>query len=387
MQRQWRWLVSDFFLDPPNLRWRSAPSGALVTLIVAACILLTCVAVPERGSAQSLPDADADGVSNAEDNCPLWSNPAQLDENDNGLGNDCECGDADGDGNATTLDARLIQRCVTGQLVGAVCDGLCDASGDGICNTLDARLIQRHVVGQIPVDFLACERRPPVAVPALVGRTELQASSLLAQAGLHVGTHNELVNPIAPSGSVIEQSLPAGLSVPAGARIDLDLSAPAAANTTTLPMAWQGIWDFELRSRDAASSGLLTQASFSGSICAGDPLGLWAVPDEVSCTGSASDERFEFACSAQTTVETCTIDFSITAAADRAGEAIAGDGVWSTVLSGACPGLVAESERIELDGQRRDPLPPSCAPPARSLSQLILAQTRFAGFAALEASP
>ncbi len=113
------------------------------------------------------PDTDEDGVPDDRHNCPDQPNGPelgpndQLDTDDDGIGDTCECGDASGDGFVNTIDARLIQRCVVGQIDNPdICTGLCDTTGDGVCNTIDARLIQRSVVGQLSKEDLACAARP-----------------------------------------------------------------------------------------------------------------------------------------------------------------------------------------------------------------------------------
>jgi len=102
-------------------------------------------------------DADRDGIADDQDNCILVPNPDQLDTDEDGHGDVCECGDFDGNGLVSTLDARLIQRCVTGEFA---CASLCDVTGEGLCNTVDARIIQRFAVGEISKDALSCEARP-----------------------------------------------------------------------------------------------------------------------------------------------------------------------------------------------------------------------------------
>ncbi len=108
-------------------------------------------------------DSDDDGVLDACDNCinepngPDLGPNDQLDTDGDGIGDACECGDFDGNGFVNTLDARLIQRCVTGEIA---CGSLCDTSNDGLCNTSDARLIQRFTVGQLDKNALRCEARP-----------------------------------------------------------------------------------------------------------------------------------------------------------------------------------------------------------------------------------
>jgi hypothetical protein len=108
----------------------------------------------ELGSLVTLrADSDGDLVLDADDNCLCRPNPSQHDTDADGRGDACECGDASNDGRVNTTDARLIQRCATGQIP---CSGLCDTTGEGTCDTTDARLIQRLAVGQISKNSLFC---------------------------------------------------------------------------------------------------------------------------------------------------------------------------------------------------------------------------------------
>jgi len=91
-------------------------------------------------------DADADGIADCFDNCPLAANPAQEDLDGDGLGNLCD-DDLDGDGIANSEDncpfapnANQTDSDVDG--MGDVCD-LCrddiydDEDEDGLCGGLD----------------------------------------------------------------------------------------------------------------------------------------------------------------------------------------------------------------------------------------------------------
>ena len=72
-----------------------------------------------------------------------------------------------------------------------------------------------------------------VTVPNVVGQTQASAQTLLAGAGLTVGTLVTTANSIVPVGQVISQGIAAGTSVPAGAAVSLVLSS--GPQTATVP--------------------------------------------------------------------------------------------------------------------------------------------------------
>jgi hypothetical protein len=55
------------------------------------------------------PDADADGIQDAFDDCPFAPDPSQLDANSDGIGDACQCGDSSGDGLISRADADLLR--------------------------------------------------------------------------------------------------------------------------------------------------------------------------------------------------------------------------------------------------------------------------------------
>jgi len=63
------------------------------------------------------PDADADGIADAYDNCPGTYNPDQADADGDGVGDACGCGspasDADADGDVDLLDFAHWQQCLS----------------------------------------------------------------------------------------------------------------------------------------------------------------------------------------------------------------------------------------------------------------------------------
>jgi hypothetical protein len=93
-------------------------------------------------------DADLDGVPDAEDNCPNVPNPGQADEDQNGIGDACQCGDVNGDGVTNVTDALKIAR---GEVLSSDPNfDKCDVNGDGACNVTDALEIARGEISSSP---------------------------------------------------------------------------------------------------------------------------------------------------------------------------------------------------------------------------------------------
>jgi hypothetical protein len=94
-------------------------------------------------------DSDGDGDLDALDNCPSVYNPAQLDGDDDSLGDHCDSGDSDGDGYGDANEVRWI-----GTGAGAPC------GGDGWpSNVQDAGTSANKLDINDIVSFLAPDRR------------------------------------------------------------------------------------------------------------------------------------------------------------------------------------------------------------------------------------
>ena len=87
----------------------------------------------------STPDTDGDGVLDTVDNCPAIANPDQVDQDLDGIGNECDP-DLDGDGALNTADncpliANADQADLDGDGIGDLCDG--DVDGDSVADNFD----------------------------------------------------------------------------------------------------------------------------------------------------------------------------------------------------------------------------------------------------------
>jgi hypothetical protein len=103
----------------------------------------------------ALDDADADGTSDALDNCPFHPSGRLTDTDSDGRGNDCECGDQNGDGANTVSDLVAINLVIFNP---TLLTPLCDASGDGRCDVSD--IIAANVEIFSPGNTSTCARQP-----------------------------------------------------------------------------------------------------------------------------------------------------------------------------------------------------------------------------------
>jgi hypothetical protein len=115
-------------------------------------------------------DTDGDGVSDAQDNCPVASNAPQTDTaaigaaGPDGSGDACQCGDASGDGGVRIDDAARIQRTLAGKPPALPAPAKCNVHGlpggaAGTCDALDVAAIRAALASATP-------SLPPLCGPA-----------------------------------------------------------------------------------------------------------------------------------------------------------------------------------------------------------------------------
>ena len=98
-------------------------------------------------------DRDRDGMCDHKDLCPDWAAHSHSDRDGNGIGNDCECGDQNGDATVSVLDIVAINRAIFDPSLAAP---LCDANGDRLCDVRDIIAVNGKIFGA----SAACERFP-----------------------------------------------------------------------------------------------------------------------------------------------------------------------------------------------------------------------------------
>ncbi len=99
-------------------------------------------------------DTDADGRGDVCDNCPTRANPAQSDlggvgpgSPPDGIGDACQCGDVNGDGRVTTVDAvRMLRAQLTPPTATMTRPDLCDVGGTAGCTTADVVIVRRALL-------------------------------------------------------------------------------------------------------------------------------------------------------------------------------------------------------------------------------------------------
>jgi len=111
-------------------------------------------------------DADADGVEDALDVCPLEPNPGQADAGGlgtasppDGVGDACQCGDVSDDGHVDIADAFALREFLAHPSTPLAAPQKCDVGGpgaSGTCDVVDATLLRRALQGAQPGIAYVC---------------------------------------------------------------------------------------------------------------------------------------------------------------------------------------------------------------------------------------
>lgn len=96
-------------------------------------------------------DTDGDGRGDGCDTCPYAFDPAQIDRGGlgigtlaDGIGDECQCGDVNGDGRVTVVDATILTRSLLNPPTATMTrPELCDVGGSLVCGTADAVILRR----------------------------------------------------------------------------------------------------------------------------------------------------------------------------------------------------------------------------------------------------
>ena len=152
----------------------------LLQRLLRVCITIVCLVANALVLGA---DFDNDTVPDGDDNCPLHANLLQKDSDENGIGDACQCADADGNGRIEIADADHIQACAVGA---RPCPERCDANADKRCNTSDARLVQRAARGKLNDSALTCVERPRLRVLASPSKIDFGGVRIGESAALSV---------------------------------------------------------------------------------------------------------------------------------------------------------------------------------------------------------
>jgi hypothetical protein len=136
----YRWRARMRSLSPlfGRSRWVSLPGNA-----------------PTETDFRTFSDDDGDGFNFAADLCPSWPQTSQTDTDQDGRGNECECGDQNGDGLNTVSDMLAINHAIFNP---ALATALCDANGDSECNVGDIVAVNIDLFS--PENTSTCARQP-----------------------------------------------------------------------------------------------------------------------------------------------------------------------------------------------------------------------------------
>jgi len=102
-------------------------------------------------------DSDADQLCDTEDPCPSYPNVSLLDSSGDGIPDECQCGDANGDGQITSTDLVSINLCVQNN---NLCDQTIVDTNFDIATTSVDIVTANTVANGAPAYTLVCARRP-----------------------------------------------------------------------------------------------------------------------------------------------------------------------------------------------------------------------------------
>jgi thrombospondin type 3 repeat protein len=104
-------------------------------------------------------DSDGDGIVDSQDRCPYFAAADQRDTDGDGVGDACQCGDANGDGRVDVSDIVAVSAMLDGrQAPSALCDAnLVGADEQQRCETTDIAAINAAIYGSC---FPVCGRYP-----------------------------------------------------------------------------------------------------------------------------------------------------------------------------------------------------------------------------------
>jgi hypothetical protein len=112
------------------------------------------------GGPREEPDADSDGVTDAEDDCLLAADPTQLDSNQDGYGNACDA-DYNDDGTVGGSDWLALAQAFGSTAGSPGWDPDLDANGDGTVGGAELLLLGASFAGPPGPSGLACAGSPP----------------------------------------------------------------------------------------------------------------------------------------------------------------------------------------------------------------------------------
>ena len=98
-------------------------------------------------------------------------------------------------------------------------------------------------------------------------------------------------------------------------------NAPAAAQTTSFPSSWEGIWNMTTTLKDCDTGTVLNTSTAPDTICAGQSFGS----SEFVCNGTITDTSIDVTCTAISEVYPgCTVSITMVSTGTRSGNTFQG---------------------------------------------------------------